>query len=178
MLWVDGELDARRAAEVEKFVGQDYRAKAIVAGLREAAGVVASDVLYDAELRGADAIADRVMGAIESGAAVQVVAMRRRSSWRVTAVAAMGAAVAIAASWLLFARNTAMVPSAETTTAVLKAPRDPGENFAAPDSTAIEVVDFGTRPGTIFYVPSEGESALAVVWLTEDDTSPASGDGR
>ena len=40
---------------------------------------------------------------------------------------------------------------------------------------SIEVVDFGARPGAIFYVPSEGEGSLAVVWLTDDD-SPASSD--
>jgi len=38
--------------------------------------------------------------------------------------------------------------------------------------TVIDVVDFGARPGTIFYVPSEDESTTAVVWLTEDDTGP------
>ena len=44
------------------------------------------------------------------------------------------------------------------------------------DTASIEVVDFGARPGTIFYVPSEGESAMAVVWLTDDDSSPTSGE--
>ena len=35
----------------------------------------------------------------------------------------------------------------------------------------IDVVDFGARPGTIFYVPSEDESTTAVVWLTDDDVN-------
>ncbi len=177
MLWVDGELDEQRAAEVQTFVERDHRARAIVAGLQHAATLVTSEVLQDAELRGADAIADRVMGAIETGASHRVIVPARRApGWRAAAVTAIGAAVAIAASWIFFVRNMPIIPANQTTAAVLKAPRGSGESFAAPESTAIEVVDFGARPGTIFYVPSEGESALAVVWLTDDDTSP-SGDG-
>ena len=54
-----------------------------------------------------------------------------------------------------------------------------GESPAQPavaHGAVIDVVDFGARPGTIFYVPSEDESTTAVVWLTEDDTSPTSGE--
>jgi hypothetical protein len=36
---------------------------------------------------------------------------------------------------------------------------------------SIAVVDFGARSGTVLYVPSDGEGALAVVWLSEEEYS-------
>ena len=42
MLWVDGELDARRALEVEAFVRRDARARSIVIGLRLAGDLLAA----------------------------------------------------------------------------------------------------------------------------------------
>ena len=161
MLWVDGELDAERASEVEACVAADPRARAIVAGLRLGADVVSSDALDRAARGGADAIADSVMAAIDREDARPAVANvvplpSRRTPMVLTGLLASAAA---AAAVFFFPR------------AGVVAPPGPGPQ-AAFTGAVIDVVDFGARPGTIFYVPSEDESTTAVVWLTEDDTSP------
>jgi anti-sigma factor RsiW len=169
MLWLDGELDGRRAAEVEAHVQGDRRAQAIVAALRLGSDLLESDALRQASASGADGIADAVMENIEaeasrrySGGPPRVVPM-----WRLPAASAVGFALAAAAVWALFFR------AAPTATTVARSSAGPGEIVGDARTASIEVVDFGARPGTIFYVPSEGESAMAVVWLTDDDSSPS-----
>lgn len=160
MLWVDGELDAERASEVEARIAADPRARAIVAALRLGADVVSSDALDRAARGGADAIADSVMAAIDREDARPAVAnVVPLPSRRTPIVTGLLAAAAAAAAVFFFPR------------AGVVAPPGPGPQ-AAFTGAVIDVVDFGARPGTIFYVPSEDESTTAVVWLTEDDTSP------
>jgi hypothetical protein len=55
----------------------------------------------------------------------------------------------------------------------LTAPQVDRVDDSASEDAAIAVVDFGVRPGAVLYVPSEGRSAIAIVWLTED--APSSG---
>ena len=80
-------------------------------------------------------------------------------------------------AWLLFLRGltpgspVAQIASSSPVAALVGAAVGGDARTAS-----IEVVDFGARSGTIFYVPSEGESAMAVVWLTDDDTSPSNGE--
>ena len=65
-------------------------------------------------------------------------------------------------------------------------PRAPGVAVRANDTVnapsfvgaVIDVVDFGARPGTIFYVPSGGKETTTVVWLTDDDESSETGDDK
>jgi anti-sigma factor RsiW len=176
MLWVDGELDAERAGEIRDLVERDPRVRALVEALREGSLLVTEEALRHAELEGADGIADNVMEEIEAAASRHLIApVKRAPAWRAPAVAAMAFALAAAAAWtLIFPRE--LTPVAKRTPSSISS----GATAAVEEKTtvlgvSIDVVDFGARPGTIFYVPSEDESILPVVWLTEDDT-PSSGD--
>ncbi len=159
MLWVDGELDERRAAEVEAFVARDARARAVVASLRQAGDLLATTALARAKAKGGDSITDRVMAAIDGEASRPAAPVRSLVRTRL-AVAVLAAAAGVALVLLPSRRSH----GPEAVVGVAKAPTAVG--------AFIDVVDFGARPGTIFYVPSEDESTTAVVWLTEDDTSP------
>jgi anti-sigma factor RsiW len=170
MLWVDGETDERRGAEVEAFVAKNPRARAVVVALRQAASMVASDALERAEARGADSIVDDVMAALDEDAPnAPVVPLRPRGIRRIPR-AALGfvAAAAAAALVALFPRAPEhSVATGATTT---------GPNVLAFSGAVVDIVDFGARAGTIFYVPSDDDSAMAVVWVTEDDTNPSGGE--
>jgi anti-sigma factor RsiW len=179
MLWVDGELDAERAGEIDDLVRHDPRVRAVVNALRQESEVLGKEALLHAELANADVIADNVMDAIDAADAAasrRFIAPRKRApAWRGPAVAAIGIALAAAASWtLIFPSELAPVakraPASVSSGATAAASDDEGWT-----GISIDVVDFGARPGTIFYVPSEDESILPVVWLTEDDT-PSIGD--
>jgi anti-sigma factor RsiW len=183
MLWVDGELDPRRAAEVAALVQRDPRSRAVVSALRLASEMIASQALDDAESRGADGIADSVMDAVEAVESAEsrrfMTPRRPAPRWRAPAFSAAAMAFAAAAAWMVFIRGALVHsplvngPAASS----LVAPRAEEPGFADSASASIDVVDFGARPGMIFYVPSEGESAMAVVWLTDDD-SPSVGDSQ
>jgi len=177
MLWVDGELGARRASEVANHVQRDPRARAIVAALRLGSDIVESDAVRRAGLGGADGIADAVMDNIEAEASRRFISTPRRAPlWRLPAITATGFALAAAAVWALMVRTSQPVRPGEETA---HAPSVVDDTTVTDARTAsIEVVDFGARPGMIFYVPSEGESAMAVVWLTDDDSSPTSGESQ
>jgi anti-sigma factor RsiW len=163
MLFADGELDEGRAAEVAAIVASHPRARAVVAALRQASDVLASDALEHASV--ADSIVDGVMDAIDAEPA-RVAPVRHLRPARTAIVAGLVAmAAAVALVFYLPRGGHAPVGSAES-------PVQPVLAHGA----VIDVVDFGARPGTIFYVPSEDESTTAVVWLTEDDTSPSSGE--
>jgi anti-sigma factor RsiW len=176
MRWIDGELDADRAGEIADHVRTDARARAVVSALRLGSQTIAEDALRHAELSDADNIADNVMEAIDAAASRHLIApVRRAPAWRAPAVAAISIALAAAAAWM-FIFPAELVPVAKRT----PGPVSSGATVAVAEEEAkegvwIDIVDFGTRPGTIFYVPSEDESILPVVWLTEDDT-PSSGD--
>ena len=175
MLWVDGELDDDRAGEIADHIRTDARARAVVSALRQGSQTIEEDALRHAELSDADNIADNVMEAIEAAASRHLIApVRRAPAWRAPAVAAISIALAAAAAWT-FIFPAELTPVAKRVPAVSS-----GATAAMPEEESkegvwIDIVDFGTRPGTIFYVPSEDESLLPVVWLTEDDT-PSSGD--
>ena len=165
MLFFDSELDPSRAKEVEAHVAANPRARAILAALRQETDLLASAALDQASR--ADTIADDVMAAIEREPArpsIAPVRQLRRSRSVLIAGAFLAAAAAVALAVFL--------PH--------KMPQDARATLVAEDpgfvGAVIEIVDFGARPGTIFYVPSEDESATAVVWLTEDDSSPTSGE--
>jgi hypothetical protein len=51
-----------------------------------------------------------------------------------------------------------------------------GVAAVAPAAAEVDVVDFGARPGAIFYVPSDdGVTMTAVVWLADDEPGATSG---
>ena len=173
MLWVDGELlDAERAGEIAELVHRDPRVRAVVTALRQASLVVSEDALRHAELSDADGIADNVMEALDAAASRRLIApVKRGPAWRGPAVVALGIAFAAAAAWAIF------IPRDLTEVASRAPSTPPGVPILVEEESAtgvsIDIVDFGARPGTIFYVPSEDESILPVVWLTEDDTPSA-----
>jgi len=178
MLFVDGELDAERAAEIAEVVRQDPRARAIVAALRQGSQVIAEEALLHAELANVDGIADSVMDAIDAADAAasrRFIAPRKRApAWRGPAIAAIAIAFAAAAAWMFIFPNQLTQVATRTPNAVSSG-ATPAASETSTTGISIEVVDFGVRPGTIFYVPSEDESILPVVWLTDDDT-PSSED--
>jgi len=178
MLWVDGELDAPRAAEVEAFVRRDPRVRAVVAELQEGGALLASDALQGAAARGADSIVDRVMAIIAVEASPpRVSPARPLRKWRTTIAVGVAAAVSLAAAMVLVIgseRTSPLAPLARGRAAGALVPESP--SFADFSGAIIDVVDFGARSGTIFYVPSEGDGTTAVVWLMEDDTSPSTGE--
>jgi hypothetical protein len=170
MLWVDGELlDTERAAEIADLVRSDPRVRTMVTALRQASLAVTEDALRHAELSDADSIADNVMEAIDAAASRRLIApVKRGPAWRGPAVVALSIAFAAAAAW------TIIFPG-ELTHVAKRAPAGPPGvptlvEEGSSTGVSIDIVDFGGRPGTIFYVPSEDESILPVVWLTEDDT--------
>jgi anti-sigma factor RsiW len=168
MLFTDGELDPARAAEVKAHVSANARARAIVAALKQESELVAAEALSAASA--ADSIADSVMAAIENEPSRPSLApvrhLRRSRSVMVTGgFLAAAAAVAVA---LLFPHKAEKQARVDVGGEVIQ--------NAGFTGAVIDVVDFGARPGTIFYVPSEDESTTAVVWLTEDDASPSSGE--
>jgi anti-sigma factor RsiW len=176
MLWVDGELDAGRAGEISDYIRTDPRARAIVNALREGSLTIAEDALRHAELSDADTIADNVMEAIDAAASRHLIApVARAPAWRAPAIAAISIAFAAAAAWTFIFPSELAKPVAGRAPAVSSGATAVASEEEAKEGVWIDVVDFGTRPGTIFYVPSEDESILPVVWLTEDDT-PSSGD--
>jgi anti-sigma factor RsiW len=188
MMWADGELDPSRAAEVEAILQRDPRARAVVAALKQAGDLLASEALEEAGARGADSLAARVMAAIDAEAPpMEAPALRMvpsaagigpsqpvRRAWRAPIVAIGTVALAAAAAAMLWMRDAAR----EHQVGDMRSSISANAPVAEPNSTIINVVDFGARSGTIFYVPSEGESDTAVVWLTDDDSSPSTGESE
>jgi len=163
MLYADGELDARRAAEIDAVLAADPRSRAIVAALRRASDALASDALDRADAAGADSIADGVMAAIEREAGVpRMGSVREIRRSRNVGIGALVLAAAAAVAFFVGRPHP-------TTVAVRSNDTVHEPSFVG---AVIDVVDFGARPGTIFYVPSEDESTTAVVWLTDDDVNP------
>jgi len=175
MLWVDGELDAERAGEIADLVRRDPRVRAVVGALRQGSQAIAEDALRHAELAEADGIADDVMEAIDAAASRHLVAkVKRAPAWRAPAVAALSIALAAAAALTLIFPSE-LTPVSKRVPATISSGATAAVGEVEERGVWIDVVDFGARPGTIFYVPSEDESILPVVWLTEDDT-PSIGD--
>jgi hypothetical protein len=172
MLWLDGELEPRRAAEVAALVQRDARSRAIVAGLRLGGSLVESDAQRRASQHGADSIVDAVMDNIETDSTRRFMSRPRKiSQVRGPAMTAAAFALAAAAVWALFFRTGGTESDLATRTVPAPSESSASASVGGARTASIEVVDFGARPGTIFYVPSEGDSAMAVVWLTDDDAS-------
>src|SRR5262249_50888947 len=150
----------------------DARARAIVAALRLGSDLIESDAVRRAGLGGADGIVDAVMDNLEAEASRRFISSPKRAPrWRAPAITAAGFALALAAAWALVVGSTRSVGKHDE---VAKQHGSVVDDTLGTDArtASVEVVDFGARPGTIFYVPSEGESAMTVVWLTDDDSSP------
>jgi len=172
MLWMDGELPAERAPQVEAYVANDARARAVIASLRLGTDLVQGEAERRSPAQDPSAIVDDVMDSVEAAASRRWTApVRRAPAWRMPALAASGFALALAASFFLVMRSVdrskLAIGSGESAVS-LTAPQLDGVDDSASDGAAIAVVDFGVRPGAVVYVPSEGKNTTAIVWLTED----------
>jgi anti-sigma factor RsiW len=173
MLWMDGELSAERAPQVEAYVASDARARAVVDSLRLGTDLLLGEAEHRSNAQEPSAIVDDVMDSVEAAASRRWTApVRRAPAWRTPALAASGFALALAASFFLVMRSVdrSKLGQSESTVS-LTAPQVEQVDDSASDGAAIAVVDFGVRPGAVLYVPSEGKSATAIVWLTEDAPS-------
>lgn len=186
MSYVDGELDEGREAEVEARLRQDPHASAVVATLFEMGERVREVADARARDAGADDIARWVMDCIEQEKAGNVVVLRPASSvesvparvgsiWPM-AVGGLAAAAAVALLVWRFAGFDLVQPASEQAEAlpstnpemvVASAPL-PAVDYDPEPGVSVDVVDFGARTGTIFYVPSD-TGTTTVVWLTDDE---------
>lgn len=185
MLFVDGELDPAREAEVAAHVASDPIGRRKVLALR-----FAGEVLRETQ-REASApldLADAVMGQIDAldrsiSRVVPLDAARRRGvARRIYAMAAV--AVAAAAALAVWARAGAVVESSPSMAVSvlpspslgLVAPPPEPEPEAQPlqeHGAEVAAVDFGARTGSIFYVPTEAaeRNVLAVVWISDAEVA-------
>jgi anti-sigma factor RsiW len=169
MMFVDGELEPSRAAEVRTFLESDDQARSTVAGLRLAGNLLAVGALDAATVRG-DVVGE-VMRRIENEPRGRAV-VRRLHAGKL-ALVAVGAVMAVAAALVLWMRATVSVPGDIGSIGSYMGAEDPSDL----DRTAqVDAIDFGTRTGTIFYVPSGVESTTAVVWLMDDEENAATGE--
>lgn len=186
MSYADGELDARREAEIEAHLQQDPHDSAIVATFFEMGARVREVADARARDAGADDIANWVMGRIEQEKAENVVALRpagpvgstpaRVGSIWPMAVGGLAAAAAVALLVWRFAgfdlvqpvpKQVEVTPSTNPEMVVASAPL-PAVDYDPEPGVSVDVVDFGARTGTIFYVPSD-TGTTTVVWLTDDE---------
>lgn len=185
MSYADGELDPGREAEVEAQLRQDPHASAVVATVFEMGELVREVAEARARDAGADDIASWVMARIEQEKAGNVVVLRPASSgepaptrvvsiWPM-AVGGLAAAAAVALLVWRFAGvdlvqpapGQAVAPSTNPELVVASAPL-PAVDYDPEPGVSVDVVDFGARTGTIFYVPSD-TGTTTVVWLTDDE---------
>lgn len=184
MLFVDGELEPAREAEVAAHVASDPIGRRKVLALR-----FAGEVLRETqrEVSAPLDLADAVMGQLDAldrsvSRVVPLDAARRRGvARRIYAVAAV--AVAAAAALAVWARAGAVVESSPSMALVppspsleLAAPPPEPEPEAQPQQehgAEVAAVDFGTRTGSIFYVPTEAaeRNVLAVVWISDAEAA-------
>jgi anti-sigma factor RsiW len=174
MMFVDGELDPVRAAEVQAFVESDPDARATVEALGIAGEIVSESALERADRAGASDVADRLMHAIEADRAgvVDLGARRRGRLTRPWAFAGPAwATLAVAAAVAIWVNVPKIHPDTGPMVMIGSANKAIEKTAAVVAATSAEVdaVDFGARAGSIFYVPSDGVGTTAVVWLTDDD---------
>jgi len=195
MLFADGELEARRRAEVEAWIARDARARAKLSSLH----VVAEAVRESASGAPSPSVADGVMHLVSMGetpprtlASVEPSRPPRRTVKRaMVAVTALAAAAVVLAS--LGERGVAppvamgkrhgsdaAATSVPQTAPVVAMGDPPGVSQAPPGEArqdpsrehGVEVwsVEFGSRSGAVFYVPSDTSptDTTTVVWLSQD----------
>jgi anti-sigma factor RsiW len=185
MLFVDGELEATRDAEVAVHVASDPTSRRKVLALR-----LVGDVLRETSSESSMpvGIVDTVMGKIDAldRPASRVVSLdaarTKAAARRIYSMAAV--AVAAAAAIAVWAR-AGTEPGASPSAVAVMAPSPSLDVSAPPPERPIEVqaveehgaevaaVDFGTRTGSIFYVPTEAAepSVLAVVWISDSEVA-------
>ncbi len=155
--WLDGELDAPRAREVEARLEGDAAARAEVEAWRQIAAALRAERRVE---RGPD-VADEVMAEVH---AIDAARARRRafaSDARAIGLAAMAAALVVVAhrsgGWRADERAADLPSEAQVA------------RQAQPTAdTTVEVVDFGGRGGTIYLA-----AGAPVVWLDDDESRGA-----
>ncbi len=193
MLYVDGELDAQRVADVEAELARSPRARELVASIQHAGALVRAHADERASAAGADGIADLVMSRIDAETAANVVPLPDRSHsprsagvrqpssrsglWYAVGGLAAAAAAALVVWRLVGADLTPQAlnpphPSVEPPSPA--GPEVASARSAVPDadqepSVSVDAVDFGARTGTIFYVPAD-KGTTTIVWLSDEES--------
>jgi hypothetical protein len=184
MLYADGELAGHRLAAVEAWLAASLPARTKLTSLRAATSLVRERALDSTQ---ADGIADSVMSLIasqpgESAVSPKRVLVERRQAHdasRGRGVYLIAAGVlAAAAAVLLWVRPpvttggnlVAQHPRAAPETAATSAPAADMLEGDVEHGVEVAAVDFGTRMGAVFYVPSgtSASSTTTVVWLSDD----------
>lgn len=162
MQFHDGELSAEEAAQVRELLEREPQARAKLRGLAQTGDLVR--LWADERSAGFD-VADAVMVRLDAPARAR---SRVIELW-LPAVAAVALAAAVAL--IVFGRGaptrpsvpgTALTPPSQQGTLARIEPALPKREPAV----AIESVDFGDQPGTIFMV-GEGSGETPVIWLTD-----------
>jgi len=197
MLYADGELDGERLAAVEAWVERDRAARAKLAALGVVSGIVRERALGASG--GSGDLTDAIMSRIDREQPAQRPAgttparedlappgrdrrpslrSRRRPLPRRAYVIAGAAAVA-AAAVLFWSRPPApsgaptahrASPEPDVTAPLLTAPDPSKPEVDIDHGVEVAAVDFGSRTGAVFYVPTETStsSTTTVVWLSDD----------
>lgn len=173
MMFADGELDERRAAEVLWFLQSHPEQRARLDNARLASDVLVGGLLARADAQGADRLVGEIMARVTGEAmpsARERFAQKRRRKQIMGTAVVLTATLAAAASLLLFVRVGPWVRRAvQIATETTK---------SAPSAVAaiqVEAVDFGARAGTIFYVKSGDKSSTPVLWVTDDEQAAEAG---
>lgn len=191
MLYVDGELDDDRVADVEAEIKRSQHARDVLISLGQAGALVRSVADARAQAAGADTIVDDVMARIAAETAGNVVELRSRAkgavqetssaSARTTVWYALGGLAAAAAVALVIwriagadlapqAHNDLPPPhTAETAGTEVASTGIPAPDYDPEPSVSVDAVDFGARTGTIFYVPAD-TGTTTIVWLSDDES--------
>jgi len=169
MLWVDGELGAARASEVEAYLARDAHARALVDSLRLGSGLVQAHAEQWAEDHDGDRLVEDILDSASAEASRRWMAPPRRApAWRTPAIAAAALGLAVAAAFAVVLRSVSHSQlSLGAGQGALVTPSAAVE--ASGDDGPIAVVDFGSRPGAVLYLDSDSAAPAAVVWLTDDD---------
>jgi hypothetical protein len=188
MFFVDGELDVKRHAEVMAHVAHDPIGHRKVLALR-----LAGDVLREShEARASSGIVDAVMRDIDAAVgrrpSARVVSLdagrANRPARQIYAMAAVAMAAAAGLAVWGRAGTESVEPLSAATTATssrdldlaapsrdLREPRVPAASSPDEHGAEVAAVDFGTRTGSIFYVPTDATepTVLAVVWISDSE---------
>jgi anti-sigma factor RsiW len=172
MAYADGELEGAELAEVEAWIATDPDAARFVnqfASLGELVSVghaASADASAVAAFDVADAVMAKVVGAAASKPA-EVVSLsaaraRRQKSFKVGG--AVLAALALAASVLVMARDREDVPMARLPNAVT----EPAPSATSGSGVDVEVVETPGHSVSVVYLPSENSLTTSVlVWVDE-----------
>ncbi|MFC1642388.1 hypothetical protein ACFL5O_06840 [Myxococcota bacterium] len=170
MLLYDGELSPSEELRIRDRLPENRRSRQVLSGLE----AVGDAVRAWGEVRGraGDVIADRVMSTIQASPKP-----RRKRTWATTAAGSLALAAGIAlavarlgSTELQSGWRTPLLSSSPQPLASQSANQRPSQRREETNA-AIELVDFGSRTGTIFMVAAGPNVTTPVVWLVDEPST-------